>query len=280
MFGKMVRGLALGTLVLASPLSAQDDGAPNGETQNAAILDALGSMFGKAEPLAPDQEARLPTAQLTVGKIFPEGTYAKMMRETMRPMMDGMMGSMLQMPAVELAKLTGLSSDELGDGDEEKISQAIQIMDPAYEERSKAMLEASFAMAGDLMNRIEPSYRAGLAKAYAIRFSEDDLLALNEFFSTPVGAHYASESMLIYADPQVMAAMNEMFPALMEMMPQMLGNMEQATSQLPKARTFSELSDMEEGKLAMILGVSREELLANEPSAEAPDETAEDAEEE
>ena len=60
------------------------------------------------------------------------------------------------------------------------------------------------------MDRIEPSYRAGLARAFATRFSAAELDELNRFFSTPVGARYAGESMLIYADPQVMAAMNEL----------------------------------------------------------------------
>lgn len=271
-------------LALAGPLAAQDmpdDNAPaentsqaqaeSGEPQSSdqeaadAISGMLGNIFGEADPLTPEQEAALPMAQQVVEKIFPEGTYAKMMNDTMKPMMDGMMGSFMDLPINEIAKLTGLYADDLPEMGDGSINQVMAILDPAFEERTRVITGVTIDLVTETMTQIEPGYREGLARAYAVRFSSPELADLNTYFATPVGSKYAAESMLIYTDPQVMSAMNEMMPAMLGMVPQMMEKIAAANAELPAPRRFSELSDEERAKLSELLEVSEDELAEAEP---------------
>ncbi len=258
-------------LLAAAPLAAQDEGT-SAETDE--LSNMFGNMFGEAEPLSPEEEARMPAAETVVEKIFPAGTYAKMMNDTMKPMMDGMMGSFMDLPINEIAKLTGLYTEDMPELGEGSVNEIMAILDPAFQDRTKLITDVTLQLVTDTMTQIEPGYRAGLARAYAVRFSEAELADLNAYFATPTGAKYAGESMLIYTDPQVMSAMNEMMPAMMGMMPDMMEQIAAATEQFPPARTFSDLDAAEKAKLAELLGTTEEELAANEPESEA--ETLED----
>jgi len=277
----ILAGTASIALLASTPIVAQDGSATVQSDELSqedadAIGSMFGSMFGEAEPLTPEQEARMPVAEGVVERIFPAGTYAKMMNDTMKPMMDGMMGSFMDLPVNEIAKLTGLFSEEMPELGEGSINEVMAILDPAFEDRTKLISEVTIQLVTDTMTQIEPAYRSGLARAYAVRFTEAELSDLNAYFSTPTGAKYAGESILIYTDPQVMSAMNEMMPAMMSMMPQMMQEITEASAQFPPARTYSELDDAEKAKLADLLGTTQDELAAREPSIEV--ETSEEEE--
>ena len=252
-------------LLTAAPVVAQDEGT-SAETDE--LADMFGNMFGEAEPLTTEQEARMPAAETVVGKIFPAGTYAKMMNDTMKPMMDGMMGSFMDLPINEIAKLTGLYSEDMPELGEGSVNEVMAILDPAFQDRTKLIGDVTIQLVTDTMTQIEPGYRAGLARAYAVRFTQAELADLNAYFSTPTGAKYAGESILIYTDPQVMSAMNEMMPAMMGMMPEMMEQIAAASEQFPPARTFSDLDDAEKAKLAELLGTTEEALAESEPTME------------
>ncbi|MDJ0644017.1 MAG: DUF2059 domain-containing protein [Erythrobacter sp.] len=263
-------GLAL---LAGAPLTAQDENATvDSEELSQEDADALGAMFGNmfgdAEPLTPEQEARIPAAELVVERIFPAGTYAKMMNESIKPMMDGMLGSFMDLPINEITRLTGMYGSDLPDLGEGSINEIMAILDPAFEDRTNLVTEVTIKLVTDTMSQIEPGYRAGLARAYAVRFTQEELTDLNAYFATPTGAKYAGESMLIYADPQVMSAMNEMMPAMMSMMPNMMEEIAKASEQFPPARTFSDLSDAEKAKLAELLGTTEDALAESEPEIE------------
>ena len=260
MLKKFTIGAALGVLAFTTPVTAQEQ-----NTEEARAMETIANIFGDAEPLTPEQESRMPAAKLVVDKIFPAGTYAKMMEESMKPMMDSIMGGMLELPAAELVKLSGVSYVQVDEMAEGTVGEAMAILDPAYAERSKRMSDVTVKLVTDVMNEIEPSYREGLTRAYAVRFPEAELTELNAFFSTPTGNNYASQSLLIYTDPQVMSAMSEMMPAMMEMMPKMIAAMGEASADLQAPRKYSELSEEEQDRLASLLGISRDELAESEP---------------
>ncbi|MEL6486278.1 MAG: hypothetical protein AAFQ13_03920 [Pseudomonadota bacterium] len=267
------------TLCFAAPLSAQGETAPS-DAEVQQELDALGGLFGDifgtADPLTAEQEARVPAAQSVVLKLFPEGTYAKMMNETLAPMMDGIMGNIVGTPAIALMELTGLPPSALSDIDEGKLAEAVALLDPNAAERNAEIGRVTLEMVSGIVAKIEPSYRAGLTRAYAVRFNETELADLDAYFATPVGSKYAGESFLIFADPQVMSAMNEIMPAMMETMPMMMGDIGALAEKYPKGRTFSQLSSQEQDQLAVLLGTTLEELAASEPST--PDEPMSEAE--
>lgn len=258
-------GLALA--FSSAPIAAQT-GQSEEPTANelTGLGNLFGDMFGTADPLTEEQEARVPTAQAVVLKLFPEGTYSKMMDETMKPMFEGIMGEMGGgTPALALANLTGLSPLDLAELEDAKLSEALALLDPQANERNAAMTDVTLTMLTGIFDKIEPAYRSGLARAYAVRFSQEELVELDAYFQTPVGAKYAAESFLIYADPQVMESMNEMMPMMMEMMPGLMESMEKVGERYPEGRNFSDLADAEKEQLATLLGVSMDDLATSEP---------------
>lgn len=258
------------TLSLSSaPLLAQTSASSEPTAEELEAIGALfGDLFGSADPLSPEEEARLGSAMVVVTKLFPEGTYAKMMEESMAPMLEGMMGGLGSSPALTLTSLTGIDPLTLGAVDSDKLEAAVALLDPAAAERNAAMGEAMFALISEVVVDIEPAYRSGLARAYAVRFTAEELADLGAYFDTPVGKKYAAESFLIFADPQVMSSMNEIMPAMMQRMPTMMEMIGQAASEFPEGRRFSSLSAEERSQLAKLLGLSEEELAEAEPAAD------------
>ncbi len=231
-----------------------------------AIGALFGDMFGTAEPLSPEEEARLGEAMIVVSKLFPVGTYTKMMEESLAPMMEQIMGGVGGSPALQLAALTGIDPLTLAGLEEQRLNSAITLLDPAADERNSAMGEAMVTLISEVMVDLEPAYRSGLARAYAVRFGAEELSDLAAYFETPVGEKYAAESFLIFADPQVMSSMNDMMPAMMQRMPAMMEIMTAAASEFPAGRTFSALGAEERVQLAALLSVSEEDLAASEPA--------------
>ena len=260
----------------ATPLAAQSVESKESTAEELAVIGELfGDMFDEADPLTAEQEARLPIAMQVVAKLMPEGIYAQLMDETMRPMMDGMFGDMSALPAVAIATATGLDLDELAELEEKRLEEAHALIDPDAKPRQEAMTGAFIDMITEVVNEIEPAYRAGLARAYATRFTKAELADLDRYFATEIGAKYAANSFLIFSDPQVMATMNEMMPAMMERMPVMMESIEQTIEKYDTGRSFAELSDGEKSRLAELLGVTVEELEERAPVD--PDGAIEDA---
>ena len=260
---------ATGAFALAAfavPTAAQTvESQPISDAEAEALAGRFGDLFAAADPLTPEQEARLPEAMQVVAQIMPEGTLARMMDETMGPMMQGMIGDMAGAPALQLTALTGLSPLDLAEVEEDRLTAALALLDPNAQARNTAIGEVTFGIVSEVMAEVEPSYRAGLARAYAVRFSKEELVDLNTYFATPVGSKYAAESYLIFADPQVMASMNEMMPSMMGRMPEMTDAIMALVEQYPEGRTFSALSEEEKKQLSDLLGVSVDELSNSEP---------------
>ena len=161
-----------------SPLVAQDAQSPAESMEDVeALAGNLADMF-PTEALTPAQEARLPQAEAVVARIFPEGTYARLMDETMEPMMNAIMGSMKQVPLAQLRAIGGMDQSDLAEMGDARLGDIIAILDPAYEERSAVFSHIIVEMVGDLVGGIAPSSRAGLARAYAVRFARSALVEL------------------------------------------------------------------------------------------------------
>ncbi len=259
---------AVSALALSSaPAVAQtvDSAEPTAE-ELAAIGGLFGDMFGQADELTAEQQARLPIAMEVVTRLMPEGTYARMMEESMGPMMDSIMGGLGSTPAIALSAATGISPLDLAAIEEERLQKALALLDPDAAARNSEISSAFLTMITETMNEIEPAYRSGLARAYAVRFTEGELADLNAYFQTSIGSKYAGESFLIFADPQVMASMNETVPAIMERMPSMMEAASQAEEKYPAGRSFSQLDASERTRLANLLGVTVKELEESAPA--------------
>ena len=207
---------------------------------------------------APIEPARLAAAKTIAAKLLPAGTYRTMMDGTLTQMMSGMTDQMMDLPLRDIMGMTGQSEADLKKLGPATLKQVMAIVDPAFQQRTKILMDTMMPAIVDLMETMEPQVRDGLAEAYARRFSVAQLGELNRFFETPTGAQYAGQSMLVYTDPAVMSRMQAMTPELMKAMPGIIEKVKAASATLPPARTKEDLTAAEKKQLAALLGTSVE----------------------
>lgn len=210
-----------------------------------------------AEPIDP---ARLAAAAPVIDQVFPVGTYARMMNGSMDAIMGSVMDSVGKLPVRDLAKMGGVSEDELKQMGEGSLKDMMEIVDPAYQQRMDLFMKTMMGEMIGVMSQFEPAVRDGLTQAYARHFTAPQLADLHTFFATPTGQDYAANSMLLFMDPAVMAKMQELTPALMQQMPGIMQKVEAATAGLPKPRTYKDLTKAERANLAKLLGTTEAAL--------------------
>ncbi|MFC0205600.1 DUF2059 domain-containing protein [Novosphingobium soli] len=227
---------------------------------------ATPALAAEPAPAVVGDPARLEAARQTVDFVFPSGTYARIMGATMDKMMDAILDSTMQMPLKDLAGVSGVEADTIGEG---SLAEIMEIYDPAYKERMRVSTRVMMGEMGTLMTKFEPDIRDGLASAYAKRFDTAQLSELNRFFATPTGRAYAADSYIVMMSPEVMSKMQTMMPQMMQAMPAIVEKMKLATAKLPAPRTYADLTQAEKVKLAKILGISPEELEKKETAKAA-----------
>lgn len=232
-----VRALAL-SLLIASPAAAQTP----------------------PPPAATIEPGRLALATTVVDKVFPVGTYKRLMGGTMDRLIAGIVDAAGTMPIRQLAALGGLSEAQARELPDTSLAQITAIYDPDYRERTRLTMRVMMDAMSGVMTRFEPRVRVALARAYARRFDVAQLTDLDTFFRTPTGALYAHESMAIYMDPELLEEMQSLTPELLDAMPAILKQAEAATASLPKPRRIADLSDADRRKLAALLGVKPVDL--------------------
>lgn len=208
-------------------------------------------------PIAP---AQLEAATVVVAKVFPDGTYKRMLGENLSKMMDGMLDGAAKLPMRSIAAMGNLDEDQIAALGDATLAEVMVIYDPHFRERLQIGTRAMMDSMTDMMTSMEPRVRSGLSRAYARRFTAQQLGELNAFFSTPTGGAYAAESMSLFMDPEVMTEMTAMMPELMTRMPEFIKAMETSTAGLPKPRKIDELSKADRTKLAKLLGVKEKDL--------------------
>jgi Uncharacterized protein conserved in bacteria (DUF2059) len=219
------------------------------------------SAFAENAAPAPVDAERLAAARAIVGHVFPAGTYARIMNGTMDGMMKGMLDGFGKMPMRDLATIGGLSEAKLAQIGDVSLNEVTTILDPAFHQRMDLAMHTMMREMGTMMSSFEPAMQDGLTEAYARRFTAPQLGELNQFFNTPTGNTYASESMMLFMDPAVMAKMQAFVPELMKQMPAIISKVSAATASLPKPRKPADLSPAERRRLAQLLGTTEQQLL-------------------
>lgn len=251
-----------GLTVAAVPAAAQ---TASSNPPSAQQLEAMGDMFAglfTSEALSEEQEARVPAAMALVDVMMPEGFYAEMMSE----MMSSTMGPMLElMSGAQGAELV-LGSRLLVDPEvtaalsgEEKAELA-GLLDPAFSQRGGLMQGIMNNIMVEAATLIEPGFKEGMAKAYAVRFDDAQLADIAVFFATPTGQLYAQENIKLMADPQVMSASMQAMPQMMQQFGDIGAQMEAAMADLPPERNVSDLTPEQSSRMAQILGVEETSL--------------------
>ena len=280
-------GVAVLSISISGAANAQNEQASQDESAVEAgvkELDAFSkifeNMFKKDD--TPIDPAMLSKGERIAGAVVPKGSYRKVMAETFKTMIEPMMAGLDEMPLSAIAAFAGVGEDDIKLKEGATLSDLMMIVDPYFKQRNRAMMNSIADIMIDLSDDIEPSIRQGMARAYARRFSADELEAAAEFYETEAGAKFAGESLSIYTSPEVMSASMEMMPQFMERFMGVMGEMSKGNGDIPPPRSFNDLSDEEKDKFSELLGIDREELGAPnlEELAEMAEEIAEDLDEE
>jgi len=231
--------IALATLAMATPTFAQTAVART-ETPAPAVA---------ASPLATDIAA----------KLFPDGTYRRMLGDTFTKMMSGMIDQMGNVPLGDIAKSYGLDTEAATKLDKATLNKIMAILDPAFKQRMQLVTDGMFKAMIPLFESMEPELRAGLAESLTSRFTPTELGELRTFFATPTGNSFAAQQMLLFMDPAVMGRMQAQMPKIMQAMPALVGDAAKAAATLPKAKKYKDLTQAERDELGQLLGSAPKE---------------------
>jgi len=232
--------LAILVLGIASPALAQQ--APSTTPPVAEAPQAM------ASPLAVE----------VATKLFPDGTYRKLLGPTFTQMISGMFDNMGNIPLGQIAKAAGADEKMVAALDKAKTQEIMEIFDPVFKQRMKVTMESMFTAMIPLFETMEPDLRDGLALSIQSKFTPVQLTELKSFFTTPTGASFASQQMLLFTDPAVMGRMQSQMPKIMAAMPDLIGKAVKATESLPKPRGMDDLTEAERAKIAELLGIEPE----------------------
>lgn len=269
----MIRRLFAATTAIAAlalspqPLAAQDAASESPELVDETMT-MLGQMF-PAEPLTPEQQARLPQATRIITRMIPEGTMGEMMGS----MFDKLIGPIT---AAGGGSATGAITKGIGlppsalNLTPEQTEELAALFDPAHAERQSREAAVMPAVMRDLMTVMEPSMRKAMSELYAIHFTQTELDGIEAFFQTDIGTSYARKSFTMSSDPRILSASMEALPQMMGSFAEMERKMTKATADLPARRGFAELSADEQAKVAKLTGISVDELKEMQSGAEAP----------
>ncbi len=170
--------------------------------------------------------ARLAAAEKAVASLVPEGIYMKMMRDQFPRMMDAMMAQMMGQTPNEMGM------PEAGADGDKPMRETAAKADPHFEERMRIMTRVMGEEMGTVFEKIEPRVRTGLSRAFARKFTIEQLDAQNAFFATPTGKAFANEYLTTFMDPEVMQEMMAAMPEMMKAMPAIMEKVEAATKHL------------------------------------------------
>ncbi len=213
--------------------------------------------------LPPIEPARLTLAGTTSAALIPEGSLARMMENLYGRIFNEFLEQTGGVSDRSLAIDTGLEKDAIAALAPETRIAVADLLDPHREERNAQTMSLIKPLVADVLADMEPPMRAGLARAYARRFSADQLTQINGFFATPAGRAYASEAMALQTDPEVMLAMIEAVPSLFTKFLARAPRIEGKIKELPKKKTLGELTDAELATLADLVKVDVAKLKEN-----------------
>ncbi len=227
-----------------------------------ATIALIETMFDTSE-LPPIEPARLSLAERTTAALIPSGSLEKMMDNLYGKMLRTVLGEMGSNSDLMLSIKTGVESEKIAALDANTKNAVADLFDPHRKEREAQVIKVVRPLISEALADIEAPMRAGLAKAYARKFSADQLTELNSFFATPTGQSFAGESLALQADPEVMLAVVKAIPPMVTKFLDRAPAIEGQFKELPKEKALGDLSDAEMKKLAKLMKVSVQTLKDN-----------------
>jgi len=204
-------------------------------------FNAILGLFDKLFPAQSDPDpARLALARTSVGAMWPDGAYGKMMTG----FVGGMFDRAMQLKASDVEGIAGKPAKAKATADSADVSLHEQALakDPYFDKRVAAIRDALSEEAGKISAIIDPRMRDGLARSMAHRFDTQQLSDINAFFATPSGRALASQYMQLWLDPGTIRSLFGTLPEMIKLMPDMMQKIEAANDKFPKPPASSKTS--------------------------------------
>ncbi len=180
-------------------------------------------------PVAALDAARTAAAVRVIDRLWPVGTYRRMMDGTLTQVMDKMMESMLGMRASDM-----MPPDAAAKGGSDKtMLELAEKEDPHFRERFKITMDVMMREMLPVIEKIEPSVRESMTHIYARDYTEAQLADLDRFLASPTGTEFGKRWMMSFVDPEMTGATQKMMPELIRTMPEIMKKVEAATAHLP-----------------------------------------------
>lgn len=243
---------------LTSPENLENAKAKMQREMDQAI--AMVEKFFDTSSLPPIDPARLALARQSTAALLPAGSLEKMVDNLYGKAFDLFLAEMDGASPLMLSIKTGVESDKIEALDDKSKTAIADLFDPHRKERGDQILKVVKPLISEALADLEPPMREGLAKAYARKFSAPQLTEINVFFATPTGKLYASESMALGADPEVMLATIKAVPPMITKFIDRAPQIEGQLKELPKEKQLTDLSDAEIAKLAKLMKVDAQTL--------------------
>jgi hypothetical protein len=244
--------------------SAEIDDSGSKPSDDAAAMAPMAGLMGgmyNAEPLTPEQQARLPQAETLIARLIPDGAMAEMSQVMFNSIIGPLEGMMPSGAKPVVAERLG--SEVAGRLSEDQAAEVASMLDPAWEEREKRVKGLVPDTLAEIMGLMEPAMRKAMSELYAIRFTSAELADIGSFFATDTGAKYARESFSMTDDPRILAVSMEMMPALFGILGDMEQRMKARMADLPEPRSFDALGNKERNRVAALTGLSVEQIEGN-----------------
>jgi len=192
----------------------------------AAVAPARAQTAAAPAPAPAISPAREAAAARVVDRLWPLGTYRRIMDGTMSKIMDSMMQSMFGMKTSDLGP-TGKTADG------KTLAQMAEEKDPHFRERIKISMDVMMREMLPVIEKIEPSVREALTRIYARDYTEAQLGELDAFLQTPTGQQFGRKWMMSFTNPEMTGVMAKVVPMLAQAMPGIKAKIEAATAHLP-----------------------------------------------
>ena len=263
MFKSFLKSAAvpLALLALTVPAHAADPamGGPGAANSEAALMEMFSKLFdtGDKTPIDP---AQLALGQATAARLLPDGAYGKMMNDMIASFIKPMLQLDENMTGNQISMKTGIEFEKANALTDEQRGAVMAILDPGRKARNEGMFTLMTPLFIEIGKTLEGPMRDGLARAYARKFTPEQLTTVNAFFATPAGSAFAAESFAIQGDPEVLSATFQAIPVMMTKLMGSAGDFEKQMNALPQERKLAELSNAELAQLAKLLDTSVDAL--------------------
>lgn len=250
-------GLMLAPLVLFAPLALVSTPV-FAAAKKAPIVAPTPTPMTVAVAMDP---AKTSAAKAVVDKLWPLGTYDRVMDATMGGFMDSLMDQIMAMRLTDLVPPE--MQKDMPKGPEAKMTfkEIMAKEDPHFVERMRISTGVMNTEMKPILAKWEPAVRDIMAKALGKKFSTTQLTDLAAFFGTPSGSAFAKEWMVLYLEPEYYLSMKDMIPDLIKIGPGIAKKVEAATAHLPmpKPKYPAPGEGMAEGEDAAAAGASAAE---------------------